>query len=472
MTAAQPPSSTDAGDAFAIVRSAVHALLVEDESLFAKAVSKRLNKSGIACTVVGSLADAMRALTERLPDLVLLDLRLPDGSGMDFLHSLRGMSDSLPVIVLTAFADVEEAVQAMKQGAADYLKKPVDLEELLVTVERVLDTATLRNRLIYSQSRDTHTAEGGPLLGHSAALREVRAHIQRLARLTSAAHGEPPNVLILGETGSGKDVGARLLHAAGARANKPFVHVDCTALPRDLMEAELFGHEKGAFTSAAGARVGLIEAAEDGSVFLDEIGELPVDLQAKLLSVLERRQVRRLGSSRELPVRAQFIAATNRPLQRLVGEGAFRADLFYRLNVLTLTMPPLRDRPEDVLLLAEHFAQHTARRYGLPPPSFTDDARAIMQVYAWPGNVRELKHLIERAVLLASDQPIDAALLGLTGAANAAAASVEGPQTLEANERLLIQSALESANGNVSEAARRLGISRMTLRYRMGKYGL
>jgi transcriptional regulator with PAS, ATPase and Fis domain len=240
------------------------------------------------------------------------------------------------------------------------------------------------------------------------------------------------------------------------------------------MEAELFGHEKGAFTGAATARAGLIEAAEDGTVFLDEIGELPSELQAKLLNVIERRKVRRLGSSREHPVHAGILAATNRNLQDMIAQKAFRADLYYRLNVLAVTMPPLRSRRADVLLLAQRFAQVTAHRYRLTVPAFTDDARQAMLSYAWPGNVRELKHLVERAVMLSHGNSISAAELGLSTNPPAAAAAVDvlDTMTLEDAERLLIQKALMATGGNVSESARRLGVSRMTLRYRMEKYNL
>jgi DNA-binding NtrC family response regulator len=455
-------------------RAPVRVLLIEDETLFAAAVRKRLHKAGLLCEAAASLAEARAHLAAAPPDLVLLDLRLPDGSGMQLLEGLaRETAPAPPVIVLTAYAEVDDAVRAMKQGAADYLKKPIDLDELLIAVERVLEAAALRSRLAYSRSREAHSAEGAPLLGESGALREVRNQIAQLARLASLSPEQPPNVLILGETGSGKDVAARLLHQSGARSELPFVHVDCASLPRELMEAELFGHEKGAFTSAAGARVGLIEAAEGGSVFLDEIGELPLELQAKLLSVIERRLVRRIGSTREHPVRAQFVAATNRRLAEMVAQGLFRADLYYRLNVLTLTLPPLRSRGEDVVMLAESFAAQIARRYGLPAPRFGADARAALLSYAWPGNVRELRHLVERAVMLATGE-IDSAALGLEPGPPPAAVQGDALDglTLESAERLLIQRALDVTQGNVSEAARRLGVSRMTLRYRMEKYGL
>lgn len=456
--------------------SAHRALIVEDETLFAAAVRKRLEKAGLHCSVVGTLAEAYRHLDASEPELVLLDLRLPDGSGLEFLDVLRHRAEvAPPVIVLTAHAQVDDAVTAMKQGAADYLRKPIDLNELVIAVERVLEASALRHQLHYSRQRDSRALEGALLLGESAPLVELRNQILRLARLTSASVQPAPNVLVLGETGSGKDVAARLLHLSGSRRARPFVRVDCASLPRELMEAELFGHEKGAFTGAAGSRAGLLEAAEDGTVFLDEIAEVPLELQAKLLNVLERRYVRRLGSTREHPVMAQFVAATNRNLQQMVGSGAFRADLFYRLNVLTLTLPALRSRGADILLLADAFAAQTARRYGLTPAAFSEAAHAALLAYSWPGNVRELRHLVERAVLVCHGREIGATDLGLAAEPSgvpARAANVLDELTLEEAERLLIQHALEAAAGNVSEAARRLGVSRMTLRYRMEKHGL
>ncbi len=444
--------------------------------MFAAAVSKRLAKAGLQCTAAASLAEATARLREFEPDIVLLDLRLPDGNGLQFLHALRRNPESAPsVIVLTAHAEVEDAVAAMKQGAADYLKKPIDLDELTIAVERVLEASALRHQLGYSRQRDSHAVEGALLLGESRALAEVRNQIVHVAKLTRGSPEPGPNVLILGETGSGKDVAARLLHLSGDRRERPFVHVDCASLPRELMEAELFGHEKGAFTNATGTRAGLIEAAEDGTVFLDEIGELPVDLQTKLLNVIERRRVRRVGSTREHVVAAQFVAATNRDLPELVASGGFRADLYYRLNVLTLRLPPLRARREDIVALAEHFTAQTARRYGLAPSAFGDAARAALVGYHWPGNVRELKHLVERAVMLSEGREIGVADLGLAAGTHSGSMDASdslADLTLEDAERLLIQRALVAAHGNVSEAARRLGVSRMTLRYRMEKHGI
>jgi len=456
-------------------------LLIEDEALFARSVGRRLERAGFAVGHAASLREGLDLAAVMQPDLILLDLRLPDGDGLTALPQLSRDREGapVPVIVLTAFGEVEDAVSAMKQGAADYLKKPIDLDELLLVVEGALASAGLRDRLDFSRERDSRVSEGVALIGESSVILELKQRIQHIAQLSSPGV-TPPSVLIQGETGAGKDVVARLLHQVSTNGGAPFVHVDCAALPRDLIEAELFGHEKGAFTGAARARVGLIEAAEEGTLFLDEIGELPLDLQGKLLAVIERRKVRRVGSVRERPVAARFISASNRNLLKMSDEGSFRPDLYYRLNVLSITLPPLRERGEDVMLLAQHYACVTARRYGLSVPVFTPDAVRAMQHYVWPGNVRELRNLIERAVLLSEGQRIPAEALGLSdvpgsnrlehSADSAHTPSALDEMTLADAECWLIQHALETAKGNISEAARKLGVTRMTLRYRMQKY--
>ena len=458
-----------------VPQQTVRVLIVDDEALFAKAVSKRLEKAGYSCAVAGNLAKGMEIFEANTPDLILLDMRLPDGSGLDFLERLRRERESdVAVLVLTAYGELEDAVAAMKLRASDYLKKPIDLDELLVNVEKVLAKDTLARRLEYSRKRERIGGEAVQLLGENPEIRNIRDQAKRIGQLCTGADTVPPTVLILGETGTGKDLAARLLHACSPRRDRPFVHVDCASLPKDLIEAELFGHEKGAFTNAVAARTGLIEAAEDGVLFLDEIGELPLELQAKLLAVLERRHMRRVGNTQERPVAAWFIAATNRDLAELVKEGRFRSDLYYRLNVLTLVMPSLRERGGDIMLLAEHFAAQTARRYGLDAPRFTPEAWQALQTYAWPGNVRELKHLVERAVLLSNGAEIGVEPLLLRREVSAVATGEAGELealTLDDAERLLIERALARTEGNVSEAARQLGVTRMAMRYRMKKYG-
>jgi DNA-binding NtrC family response regulator len=454
---------------------AAQVLLVDDELLFAKAVAKRLGKAGYVCEVAGTLADARQSLAASPPDLIVLDMRLPDGTGRDFLAELRaGRHADIPVLVLTAYSEVEDAVGAMKLGAADYLKKPIDLDELLLNIDKVLSKGQLARRLAYSQKRESRAAESVQIVGESDPILDLRQHIRRIGELCADAALVPPTVLIQGETGTGKDLVARLLHAASARSTRPFVHVDCAALPPELIEAELFGHERGAFTSAVSSRTGLIEAAEDGTLFLDEIGELPVDLQVKLLAVLERRRMRRVGDSQERPVAAWFIAATNRDLIAAVNSRQFRSDLYYRLNVLSLRVPALKDRIADIPLLAAHFCAQTARRYHLAAPEFTPEAMQRLQDYPWPGNVRELKHLVERAVLLSAGAPIAVDLLGLPTAPTPVVSTEQDTKglTLDEAEKKLIERALQESSGNVSEAARRLGITRMVMRYRMKKYGL
>ncbi len=449
-------------------------LLVEDEALFAKAVSRRLQKAGFEAHAVPTLALAEQAVRTAEPDLMLLDMRLPDGTGLDFLQRLRGqLGLQFPVIAMSAYGELEDAVTAMKLGAADYLKKPIDLDELLLNVRKVLRNSRVSQQLAYSRAREASAGDEAALIGESSAAQILRTQIGRIAQL--GHEGAAPTVLIVGETGTGKDLAARLLHQSSPRAAQPFVHVDCAALPKDLIEAELFGHVKGAFTNAVSERTGLIEAAENGVLFLDEVGELPLELQAKLLAVLERRALRRVGSSQERRINAWFIAATNRDVERMVRDGTLRSDLYFRLNVMTLKLPPLRERERDALILAEHCGRQIARRYGIAEFALERSARDALLAYAWPGNVRELRHVIERALLLANGEPLTAEALLLPGQVSPSAAGVGLDlfgMTLEQAEKLLIEQALRRTGNNVSEAARQLGITRMTLRYRLKQYGL
>ena len=468
MQIAHQLNSTSTGST-SIIKQKAKLLIVEDESLFARAVMRRLQKADYECEHVESLQDARAILKQFQPDIVLLDMRLPDGNGLDLLPEL--VAKNAVVIVMTAHGEISDAVMAMKQGALDYLKKPIDLEELLLSIQKAQTTATQTESLDYSRQRNAHAAEGVELLGDSTAMQTIRLQIKRIAQLV-ASDTIPPTVMISGETGTGKDVAARLLHLSCANSDKPFVHVDCASLPSELIESELFGHEKGAFTGALSTRPGLIEAAEDGTLFLDEIGELPLALQAKLLNVLERRVVRRLGSTKERPVPARFIAATNRDLHEMSVQGRFRQDLYYRLNVMSIAMPPLRERELDVTLLAQHFAAQTSRRYGLPNPKFSSEAIKMIQTYSWPGNVRELRHQVSRAVLLCHDSHITHVDLALPMyQTTTMQTNHPNPQTkLDEAEKTILLQALAEARNNVSEAARKLGITRMTMRYRMDKH--
>ena len=448
-------------------------LLVEDEALFARAVVKRLQKAGFECEHAESLHDARLLVKQFEPDMALLDMRLPDGNGLDLLPDF--VARSINTIVMTAFGEVTDAVNAIKLGAIDYLKKPIDLEELLLIIQKNEKTSDLQTSLDYSRQRDAVLTESVQLIGESTAMQSVRQQISRIAQLSALSDAVQPTVLITGETGTGKDVVARYLHAHCANHDKPFVHVDCASLPAELIESELFGHEKGAFTNAVASRPGLIESAEDGTLFLDEIGELPLGLQAKLLNVLERRMVRRLGSTRERPVLARIIAATNRDLYEMSNEGHFRSDLYYRLNVITLQTPPLRDRGQDLLLLANYFRQLTEKRYALPHHEFSPSALMAIQQYRWPGNVREMKHQISRAVLMCTQALISEQDLGLpqTPVTQPGISLSHEPQiTLDGAEKAMLLNALEQSRNNVSKAARLLGITRMTMRYRMDKHGI
>ena len=502
-------------------------LVIDDEVLFARAVVKRLQKAGYACEHAENISDSIDLARQFMPDLVLLDMRLPDGNGLTLLGDL--LAKGIAVIMMTAHGEVSDAVAAIKQGALDYLKKPMDLEELLLIVQKSETVTRNNSSLDYSRQRSSyqakHPAEGVAMLGNCPAIQEVRAQILRITQLTLLEDVIPPTVMITGETGTGKDVAARLLHLSCQNKNqannqqshylsdKPFVHIDCASLPTELIESELFGHEKGAFTSAVGLRPGLIEAAEDGTLFLDEIGELPLTLQAKLLNVLERRVVRRIGSNKERPVKARIIAATNRDLLQMVSNGSFRSDLYYRLNVLNMYMPPLRERHDktklhDAVLLAQHFAKLTERRYGLQAHVFSELAMQAIAQYAWPGNVRELRHQISRAVLLSqhhiisvddlalpthktADQNIDSDALISASKPNDGTidrtidrtaeripeqvyfvAKTDVQPTLDDIEKTTLLNTLAHCKYNVSKAARILGITRMAMRYRMDKHGI
>ncbi len=462
----------NASDASALLKQQSKLLIVEDEVLFARAVMRRLQKAGYECEHVESLQDARTIVKQFSPDIVLLDMRLPDGNGLDLLAEF--VTKHVAVIVMTAYGEISDAVNAIKQGAIDYLKKPIDLEELLLSIQKA-ETATIQsNSLDYSRQRNAHATEGVELLGDSLAMQSVKTQIRRIAQLV-ASDIVPPTVLIGGETGTGKDVAARLLHLScqdkNKHSDKPFVHIDCASLPAELIESELFGHEKGAFTGALATRPGLIEAAEDGTLFLDEIGELPLSLQAKLLNVLERRVVRRLGSTKERAVPARFIAATNRDLHEMSLNGHFRQDLYYRLNVMSIVMPPLREREGDAMLLARHFAAQTSRRYGLASPTFSPDAINMIQNYTWPGNVRELRHQVSRAMLLCHESRITNIDLALPIHQQVVSSTEHSIHTkLDAAEKDILLQALAETKNNVSEAARKLGITRMTMRYRMDKH--
>ncbi|PYP15367.1 MAG: hypothetical protein DMD52_11045 [Gemmatimonadetes bacterium] len=457
-------------------------LIVDDEHTLARSAKAFLADHGYEAEVAGSGEQALELLKSLQPDVVFADVRLPGMSGLDLLKRIREFDPVLPVIMLTAYGSIAGAVEAVKLGAFDYVKKPVDLEELKLLADRARENRLLKQELSYYRRRATTDVGFEGLVGESPAIRAVQERARQIAALD-----ETPPVLLTGETGTGKGVLARAIHASGARAAKPFIEINCTALPATLMEAELFGYERGAFTDAKQSKTGLVEAAEGGFLFLDEIGDVDLSVQGKLLRAIEERAVRRVGSVRERTIDVRIIAATNRDLDREVRRERFRKDLYFRLAVIVLDVPPLRARGEDVLLLTDHYLRLFNTKYGKVVRNLSAAARDLLRSYPWPGNVRELSHVIERAVLWSRGPTLDVEHLSLTSpadagpveqdespAADAAAPAVLPPQGVDLGqwEKSVIEQAMREAGGNQTKAARRLGISRDTLRYRLRKFGL
>src|SRR5438132_10557183 len=455
--------------------------VIEDEPVLARNLVRAFSRDDFHVVHAAGIAEARGIAADTPPDVALLDLRLPDGSGLDMLDFLLTQDPDLPVIMMTGYGSVSEAVRAMQRGARDYVQKPLDLEELRLRVDRALRGTRQRREISYHRERQ---AAAGKILGHSAAIERLRGMVERVMRLTGGPGAPAPTVLLLGETGSGKGHVARALHAGGGRREGPFIEVNCTALPENLVEAELFGHEKGAFTDAKAAHAGLFETADGGTIFLDEIGHVTAPLQSKFLNVIEEKVVRRIGATAGRRVDVQVIAATSRDLEAAVRLGEFREDLFQRLSVAVIRIPPLREREGDAVVLARTFLADTCRRYGQPPRTLSAAAVETIARYPWPGNVREVANTMERVVLFSDENPLPAEDLALPstvppeGAIRVSPSGEvlidfpDGGLSLEAVERALLVRALEKAGGNQSAAARLLGISRDTLRYRMEKYGL
>lgn len=455
-------------------------LIIEDETVLAKNIRLYLERSGFDARTAASAEDGMQQIREFRPDIVVLDYQLPGRNGLEFLAELHRHDPGIPVIMLTGQASVDMAVEAMKRGAVDFLTKPVVLGKLKLVIEKVLGAERTEKTLAYYRDRESQSSGLARLLGESPSLNQLKSMVQRLLEAEAAlGDDEPPAVLITGETGTGKEVLARAIHYDGPRKTGPFIELNCGSIPAQLLESELFGHERGAFTDAKERKLGLVEAADGGSLFLDEIGDMDAALQVKLLKLLEEKSVRRLGSVRDQKVNVRIIAATHQPLEQLVSEGRFRSDLFFRLRIVQLTLPPLRERGEDILLLARHFLAHQSARYSKGQLRFSTEAERAMLDYGWPGNVRELRNVIEQTVLLATDQVIEPSQLpfcAVLGNVPASASPSNSPKdvflSLEQSERDLLTQALDKAAWNVTLAARLLGISRDTLRYRIDKHGL
>ncbi|WP_437740385.1 sigma-54 dependent transcriptional regulator [Sorangium sp. So ce302] len=448
-------------------RQSSRVLVVDDEASARSGLEKLLRQEGYTVDAAADGVEAVEVAAERPPDVVITDLKMPRMDGVALLGKLREQDPALPVIVVTAFGDVTSAVLAMRAGAEDYLTKPVDFDALLLTLERALERSALRveaeNLRRQLRERQGEGVEG--LIGTSPAMQKV----YRMARQVAGARA---TVLITGESGTGKGELARAIHAKGSRAKGPFVTLHCAALAESLLESELFGHERGAFTGADKRRIGRFEQAHGGTLFLDEVGEIAPSTQVKLLRVLQERTFERVGGNDAVTIDVRLVAATNRDLAAAVQEGHFREDLYYRLNVVHIDMPPLRIRDTDVLLLANHFLRRFAAENHRKIEGFTDEARAKLIAHRWPGNVRELENAIERAVVLCDDARIDAEHLPIDAAPVAKGALRIPGATMAEIERYAILSTLEATNGSTTRAAELLDISIRTIQYRLHEYGL
>ena len=449
------------------MNDSIRILVVDDEASQRELVSGYLKKQGFEVLTAAGGRPALELFRQSPMELILTDQRMPDLSGLDLLKAARAINPETQVIVMTAYGNIETAVEAMKAGAADYLTKPLHLEELRQKIQRIVEQHRLyaENRALREELRSRHRIEG--IIGDSGQMVEVVSLVQRVA-------ASEATVLIRGESGTGKELIAKAIHYASPRAARPLVRVNCAALPENLLESELFGHEKGSFTGAIASRKGRFELADTGTLFLDEIGDLPLHLQAKLLRVLQEREFERVGSSQPIKVNVRILSATHRDLESLLRAGQFREDLYYRLNVVTILVPPLRERRQDLPALMDHFLKIFAVKNGKTLRGFSREARDALLRYDYPGNVRELENLVERAVVLSRGDLIGRGDLPL--AVEAPESSGEPPAQLtaavEGLERRMIKNALARAGGVQTRAAELLGITERALRYKLKKYGL
>lgn len=446
-------------------------LIVDDDEVMRQTLSDVLKKRGYGVSTAETGRQTLTYIKDRPFDLVLLDIRLPDMDGLDVLKRIKELEGDLMVIVMTAYSDVQTAVTAMKSGAYHYIDKPFELEELKILIQKALETQSLRNEIRRLQRQGGEKHQGIEIYGDSPLIKNVMELIEMISQTPRTS------VLIQGESGTGKELAANAIHYRSKRANKPLMKINCGAIPENLLETELFGYEKGAFTDAKGTKKGLLELANGGTVFLDEIAELKSYLQTKLLRVLENQRFMRVGGEREISVDVRIIAATNKDLSALVNAGQFRKDLYYRLKVMVIEMPPLRERREDTLLLANRFIEENKRELGKNVTGISEAAREYLLNYSWPGNVRELKNIVERAMILSDGDEIlpdhlpielrksqgDTASIGVTNSAEL---------TLEAAEKKHITDVLMLMEWNKSKASRVLGISRSTLREKLKKYAI
>jgi len=452
-------------------------LIVEDEAKMRRLLDLNLADEGYAVHAAADAETGLNIVRQEKIDLVLTDLKLPAMDGLEFLQMVKRTNAAIPVVVMTAYGTVETAVEAMKAGAADYVLKPFPLEEIKLVIRKELDVHRLREENLSLREALGQRYEFKNIVARSPKMQEVLATVERVAPTNST-------VLLGGESGTGKDLIARAIHQHSRRASGPFVKINCTAIPENLLESELFGYERGAFTGAVSPKPGKFELADKGTIFLDEIGDVPSPIQVKLLRVLQEREFERLGGTKTLKVDVRLVAATNRDLRAALEQGTFREDLYYRLNVVPISIPPLREHKDDIPYLVDHFIERFARESGKPISSIAPGALKMLMDFHWPGNVRELENIIERAVALSDGTTIDVGDIRLDlsptrtpsaqGSAGAAAVVAFPPDglTLEQYEDEIIREALRRANGNKSQAARLLGLSRNALRYRLSKIGV
>lgn len=461
-------------------------LVIEDDNDLRFGVVRFLRKEGHDLAEAATLPEAQRLLGTTVYDVVLTDYNLGPHDGVQLVEQLRAEGFTGAIVVMTGFGSIELAVRAMKLGADDFLEKPVKLEELRPLIARLCEERASKRRLQLFERLDRRHVELDQPIGDSEPWRRAVELCEKLARMpvlprSGESAGAMPTILLLGDTGTGKGVLARHIHESAGSGGRPFVHINCSALPPQLVEGELFGYEKGAFTDARETKEGLFEMADGGTIFLDEIGDLPIEMQTKLLTVLEKGSFRRVGGTKERTVRARVIAATNHDLEQEVAQGRFRRDLFYRLNAFTVKIPPLRSRPGDALLIASRMLDRYRAEYGRTSARFTPAAERCISTHAWVGNVRELINAVQRAAMLTEDDIVDVGDLGLAAGAAPSPTSGEaglrfdfdrGIHTAEDVERELMIQALARTRGNVSRAARLIGMQRSSFRYRIERYKL
>ena len=463
-------------------------LLIEDETTLAKNICAYLVRYDYDVRIATTAEAGLAELDAFKPDIIVLDFNLPGMNGIEALAKIRAIDSQIKVIMMTAHASVDLAVEAMQAGAYHFISKPIALGKLKLLLEKAVVDERRDQALNYYQRKVGNEAGLDMIIGESAAVLALRRKIQQIVDAEQGMQDtDAPAVLINGETGTGKELVARALHFSGRRRDKPFVEINCASIHQQLLESELFGHERGAFTDAKERKFGLFETAEGGTLFLDEIGDMDLALQARVLKVIEDKNVRRLGSARDQHIDVRILAATHRSLEQLVREGKFRSDLYYRLRIIQISVPPLRERGEDAYFLAKHFLALHGARYGRRDMSFDNSAEEMLRHHPWPGNVRELRNIVEQAVLLASSPIIDAEHLNLCSpqvflsqdepvtapveAGESKAFPGEGVQLATVERDLLIR-ALSHTDWNVTHAARLLGLSRDTMRYRIEKFGL